>query len=180
MGRSINRMQFLRLDFSGERAPLRPPWVSPEPQVVNVCRPCAACVEACLEHVIQTARGGYPEVRFEAGECTFCRACLVSCESGALYEMDAERHECLPPWTAKAAIASHCIAWVGVERRVCGDNGCCGAIDFRPRRGDAPLPMVNPRRCDGCGACFRPCPVGAVVIRVPADAVESWHRSAYQ
>lgn len=169
MGRSINRMQFLRADFTGERIPLRPPWARPDPAFIDACEPCSACVDACPQHIIKAGRGGYPEVHFGAGECTFCRACLVACAPGALCEVDLEHHGPSPPWTAKAVIASHCIAWSGVECRVCDERCRRGAIAFRAQRGAVARPRVNLSLCDGCGACYAPCPVGAVSILTQAD-----------
>ena len=155
----VNRRQFLRGNFKAAPAPQRPPWALAEPLFVNACSRCGECVPVCPTRIIVIV-GGFPEVDFKRGECTFCGACAAACKDKALLNSDIQ----IWPWAIKAQVASTCLAQRGVECRICGDHCPVVAIRFSPRLGGPPIAEVDTALCTGCGACVAPCPVAAISL----------------
>ena len=167
MSTTISRMQFLRGDFSGHGAPLRPPWALDEETFTRLCTRCNDCIETCPTGLLKKGRGGFPQLEFSHGECLFCGDCATSCKPGAL-----KKNSGAPPWTLFAAIDPDvCIAWKGVECRSCFDPCEAHAIQLSPQLGGVSIPTIEIELCSGCGACFAVCPVSAVGIQ-PAQAEE--------
>jgi ferredoxin-type protein NapF len=155
----VNRRQFLRGSFKAAAPPRRPPWALEEARFLDACSRCGGCIAACPTRIIFTA-GGYPEVDFRRGECTFCGACATACRDGALSRADAGTL----PWEIKAQVTAACLAHQGVECRICGDRCDAAAIRFSPRPGGPPLAEIDAANCTGCGACVASCPVTAIRI----------------
>lgn len=153
----MSRAQFIRGNFSGSRQIIRPPWAMAESDFVEACSRCGDCIGACPEKILETGRGGFPQVDFRLGECIFCGDCARSCKTGAL---DAVR----APWLLKARIALSCLALKQVVCRSCGESCPTGAIHFRLAAGSIAKPELDAATCTGCGACVSPCPVAAVTI----------------
>lgn len=156
----ISRAQFIRGNFSGSRRVIRPPWAVAELDFVEACSRCGDCVAACPEKILETGRGGFPQVNFSKGECTFCGDCAGQCKTGVLNRRVADD----VPWPLKAVIAPSCLALKQVVCRTCGEACPVGAIRFRISVGAVARPEVDPIACTGCGACYGPCPVSAVTI----------------
>ena len=166
MGSSISRMQFLRGDFRGRRVPIRPPWSLAESEFVERCTACGECIQRCPTGILQAGRGGFPQVDFSKGECEFCAECAEACEPAAItHDEDAE------PWRLSVSIGAGCIAYNGVVCRSCGEQCEERAISFRLVVGGAAHPRLESGACSGCGACFAPCPVGAIEIQTVANEV---------
>jgi len=157
-----SRRSFLRGRFKSDSLDIRPPWAVGVDAFESMCTRCGDCVEVCPTHIITIGDGGYPKVDFSVGECTFCADCVSACKPGALRRAKPED----APWQMKVAIGESCLSMRGVECRVCGE--CCetSAIRFRPRIGGVAIPELMPERCTGCGACFAPCPVGAISMEM--------------
>lgn len=139
---------------------LRPPGALDEPDFIDRCTRCDACITACPTSVIHRGQGGFPELSFSHGECTFCAECVTACRPAAL--IAAETPVALP---YRAAISDSCMTYQRIECRVCGERCPAAAIAFRPRIGGIALPELDADRCTGCGACEAPCPVGAISVR---------------
>jgi ferredoxin-type protein NapF len=169
MTKGISRRQFLRGDFSDTRALLRPPWSVDESDFVERCTRCGDCIRACPQKILQSGDAGFPVVNFATSACTFCGACVAQCTRVALLRPSAARAEKSLPWQIKAVITDDCLARRGVTCEVCRDQCALHAITFRPRAGQIPRPEVLIATCTGCGACVRPCPVGALQMRRPAE-----------
>lgn len=155
----VNRRQFLRGNFKAAPAPQRPPWALAEPLFISACSRCRDCVPVCPTRIIVIV-GGFPEVDFKRGECTFCGACATACIDQALLDSDVQ----IWPWAIKAQVANSCLAQRGVECRICGDRCAVAAIRFSPRLGGPPQPEIDVAACTGCGACVAPCPVAAISV----------------
>jgi ferredoxin-type protein NapF len=162
-----SRRQFLRGEFSGRDMALRPPWALRKRKFVQCCTRCDACSDACPTGIIVRGQGGFPEVDFSRGECTFCADCVRACEAGAL------RYAAGAAWSVKAAIGTACIALKQVVCRCCGDACDARAIRFKLRAGGVAVPELDTDACTGCGACHGACPVGTIAMRQMEDAVSA-------
>ncbi|WP_300337590.1 ferredoxin-type protein NapF [Accumulibacter sp.] len=164
MTHAASRRNFLRGRFSTRTASLRPPWAIAEDAFRQACSRCGDCQAVCPTRIISDRDGGYPVVDFAVGECTFCGACVDACRSGALQRLAGQL-----PWAARATIGERCLAVQQVECRICGDQCVAGAIRFVPRVGGISAPLLDTLRCNGCGACFAPCPTSAIVVEFADD-----------
>jgi ferredoxin-type protein NapF len=145
--------------------PLRPPWSLAEDSFLEACTRCGDCLSACPEGILISGSGGYPEISFTTGECTFCRHCVEACEQSAFDTGGL-------PWSAKAQIDESCIARQQVLCQLCRE--CCeaNAIRFPLTLGRVPTPVVVAEQCSGCGACVSACPVAAVRVVHQGDPSE--------
>ena len=160
MSVAINRMQFLRGDYSGKNSPIRPPWAGTERRFIHLCDGCGECIEQCPTKIIQKGRGNYPVINFNNGECLFCGECVAACEPEALAVI-TDQH----PWSVEAAINTDtCLAHKGVECRSCYDPCEVNSIAMTPRLGGVSIPVINTSLCTGCGACFAICPTKAITM----------------
>ena len=163
MSAQVSRMQFLRGDFTGKEAPLRPPWAIVESLFTDICTKCGECISQCPSQIIKQARANYPVIDFSAGECSFCGECVDVCKPHALFDKQQET-----PWSIKVSINHDvCIAHQGVECRSCFDPCEARAIMMPPRLGGISIPLISTDTCTGCGACFSVCPVQAITLGLP-------------
>jgi ferredoxin-type protein NapF len=160
----IARRAFLRGDFAAPRTALRPPWALPEAAFLEHCTRCDACVDACATGILIRAGGGYPEIDFKRGECTFCGECVKACVERALKPGALA-------WTLRPLVGSDCLAHKHVVCRSCADACGTRAIRFAP--GGAALPHLLRCDCTGCGACVGACPVSAIAMREPLSCTAS-------
>lgn len=157
----VTRRGFLRGRFRSAGNEVRPPWALGSDEFELACDRCAACIEACPTAILKPGDGGFPQVDFASGECSFCVECVRVCKPGALsISGDAA------PWQLKARIGQDCLADRAVECRICGESCGTGAIRFRPRLGGVARPELDAGNCTGCGACYAPCPVRAIAMEM--------------
>ena len=157
---SINRLQFLRGDFRGkQQQPLRPPWSNSESEFIDTCERCGECIKACPENILEKGRGGYPQVNFQHGECTFCERCVEQCPNETLQTTRT------PPWPLKSHIKNNCLTQQGVICFSCRDSCEVEAIYFTIAK--VPIPDVHIDQCNGCGACYQAGPITAITIHHP-------------
>lgn len=160
MSVTINRMQFLRGDYSGKNSPIRPPWSGPENKFIRSCDCCGECIKKCPTQIIQNGRGNYPIINFNVGECLFCDECVNACEAGALTTIEDQQ-----PWSVAAFInTENCLAFKDTECRSCYDPCEVSSITMTPRIGGVSIPLLNTSLCTGCGACFAICPTKAITM----------------
>lgn len=154
------RARFLRGDFSAKHLPLRPPWSVDESRFVDTCTRCGDCLRVCEEKILVRGQGGFPEVSFSRGECTFCGGCASACKA----ESFEYRDDASSAWTLRARVTESCLAHQGVVCVVCAEQCDSEAIRFAPRAGRIAAPQIISELCNGCGACYRPCPAKAIAI----------------
>ena len=159
----INRRQFLRGDLRGKHVPIRPPWSLSEPEFLSLCSTCGDCVTNCPENILINGGGSYPEVDFLRGECTFCGDCANHCPTDALFRVSENVVQM--PWHVKAIIADSCLANNRVTCLTCAEACERDAIIFNFGSTGTSKPKLNLENCNGCGACFEPCPVNAISMR---------------
>jgi len=164
---AVSRRQFLRGDVRGSRARIRPPWALPEAAFTAQCTRCDDCVTACPDSLIARGSGGYPEIDFRRGACTFCRKCVDACRAAAL---QAEAAGSFTGWSHRAVISTGCLSAQGVVCRACGDHCQARAIRFRLATAGRSFAQLDLARCTGCGACVAVCPAGAMTMQVPIAA----------
>lgn len=162
MSDPINRVQFLRGDLRGERLAIRPPWAQAEALFVERCVRCDDCIASCQEQIIRRGVGGYPQIDFSLGACSFCGDCVKSCKQAALaFAADPAQ----PPWLLAVEFKNDCLARNGVICRSCGERCAESAIRFQLLTGGRASPTLDAALCSGCGACLHACPTGSIRIR---------------
>ena len=102
--------------------------------------------------------GGYPEVDFRRGECTFCGECASACPEAVL------KNDVQPPWRLRLRVEDRCLAKRQVICQACADICDQQAISFPPQLRNVATPKVNIEDCNGCGACVSACPEDALVL----------------
>jgi ferredoxin-type protein NapF len=166
---SINRIQLLRGDLRGSRQIVRPPWAPDEFRFVDTCERCDACIAACSETILKRGQGGFPEVDFSQGGCTFCGDCVKACTHGVLAFFDDLEQA---PWNLIAQIQDNCLSLNGVVCRSCGEACDDSVIRFKLEIGGKARPLLDETECTGCGECIAICPTQSIQIhRLPETAV---------
>ncbi len=135
---------------------MRPPWSRAEEDFVEHCTRCGDCLRACPEKILKSGRGGFPQIDFSKGECTFCQECHKACVVPA-FSSTQQR-----PWFYHIVINERCLSKNGIVCVTCAEQCEAEAIHFVHQVGGVPQPQVSASACSGCGACYRPCPVGAI------------------
>lgn len=159
----------------GAAAPLRPPGALDAGRFTGVCVRCGNCARACPSRVIEPDLGAgglpglfAPRLRFEEDYCREdCHRCGEVCPSGALARWspgDKPRVR-----IGRAVVAEdRCLLAQGRECTACLRKCPWEALTMESADGGfSNRPVVNPDRCNGCGACEAVCPVRpARAIRV--------------
>ncbi len=146
----------------------RPPGALVEPEFLARCQRCMRCIDACQPTALSLA---HPGAGFAAigtpvldySKCILCMECIRICPSGALAKVAKEELH-----MGLAVIEqSKCLAYL--KKRRCQDcfKACreLKAITMEKKR----FPVIDPDKCNGCGACVRRCPEmekGAIVVDV--------------
>lgn len=145
-------------------SPLTPlPWAVEDEKFRARCNGCGLCIANCEKGVLVMGKEGFPRIDFATGSCSFCGACAESCSEGLFLDPGSER-----PWNLRAKINRNCIALNNVLCGTCIESCPEGAIVMPKANGSFGTPMIRGERCNGCGACFNPCPVRAIEI-IPRD-----------
>jgi len=168
---NLNRRAFLR-GKSPRTKPdvIHPPWTIEAFQFIENCERCDKCIENCPEKILFRGDGGYPEVDFRRGKCTFCAKCVDVCEAKTFhYFKSDEPHEiCSKPdkaWNLNVSIKPNCLSINAIVCRICGDNCEQQAIRFRLQLGGVSIPEIDNDSCTGCGECLYVCPENAVSVQ---------------
>ncbi len=161
MSQSINQSR--RNLFSRRKSNVtRPPWSKTEQEFTDNCTRCDKCITACETQIIKRGEGGFPEIDFNLGECTFCQLCVDVCPE-PVFDLAQSL-----PWSIRASIKDSCLTYEGGWCQSCKDACDPRAISFIMAVGQVPKPLIDTDACTGCGACVSPCPSNAIQIGKPS------------
>ena len=141
---------------------LWPPWIISPSIAYENCERCQECITACPTKIIIHGDGQFPEIDFSQGECTLCGACADACHEN-IFIPKSERNT-RNAWSLNVDIKANCLSMNRVMCRSCGDNCEASAIHFRLEVGGVSEPIVDSKRCTGCGACAYSCPTQSINI----------------
>jgi len=147
---------------SSSQYSIQPPWSSSNEKFRLLCNGCENCISACKNNILILNSKGYPQVDFSLGSCSFCGACAVSCPREA-FSYDP----LFPPWNLHVKINSRCLTKNNVICRTCVEQCEKEAIEIPRIMDKDKSPRILADSCDGCGACFKACPVQAIEIYYP-------------
>jgi ferredoxin-type protein NapG len=149
--------------------PLRPPGALPEREFLARCLRCGKCAQVCPYRSIRIAGlldglelMGTPFIRARDTPCWLCMKCTAVCPSGAL-DRKVKAKESVRMGTA-AIDRNACLAWQGTLCRSCYDD--CPLFNEALVMDAELRPVVNEKKCVGCGVCEHVCPVEPAVIRI--------------
>ena len=152
-----------------KNAPLRPPGATQERVFAGLCMRCGNCMRVCPSKIIHPDTGqsgilGFlsPMVRYETDYCNEeCNACTKVCPSTALQPLNLEQKN------------KYIIGTAHLDRALClfGISDCNACVNTCPfdaikviwdKEAYESYPVVDPLKCNGCGACEVCCPTGDV------------------
>ncbi len=161
--------------LAAREVPVRAPGSRPEEDFLARCLRCGACMRACPTSALQPVwfQSGVaglfsPALDPRTGACLpECARCGEVCPTATILALPLAEKK----W-ARVGIAvlkrDLCLAWAQDKRcMVCKENCPYGAVDVVVQQGHvAPVPVVDEKRCFGCGFCEHHCPkpVSAIVV----------------
>jgi MauM/NapG family ferredoxin protein len=152
------------------RSPLRPPGAKKEQDFLAACIRCGKCAQVCPYRSIRTASlldglvmMGTPYIGARTNPCYLCMKCPSVCPSGAL-DRGLKRKENVRMGTAQIDRKT-CLPWQGTLCRSCYQS--CPIFNEAITLDDELRPVVDKKKCVGCGICENVCPLdpSAVVVR---------------
>jgi len=160
---NASKRGFLRgKGFSHSPDVVRPPWTGSAQHFSDRCTRCDNCITACPEKILIQGDGGFPEVDFRLGECTFCTECASVCDEDVFQSSPLEAEDA---WTIVAGILPACLSLNAVLCRSCAEHCPADAISIRLHTGGISEPLINLDDCIGCGACLYVCPKDSVLLK---------------
>lgn len=156
--------------------PLRPPGAVDEDSFAGLCMRCGNCVRICPSRIIHSDVGkagitGFlaPRIIYEKSYCKEdCIQCTQICPSGALRPLNLKQKIA---YVIGEALFESSLCLLASGRREC--DACARACPFQAVKIHwddeqyVAYPLIDYRKCNGCGACEIACPVqGAKAIRV--------------
>ncbi len=164
----------------GESAPLRPPGSVAEGQFAGQCLRCGNCIRACPTQIIapDTGVAGFagllaPTIHYTHKYCLEnCYACTQVCPSGAITRLELEQKR---RYIIGEALVDGSICFVTLGTKDCDvcERSCpYSAVKiFWDEERYAAYPLVDTKKCNGCGACEVACPTGKT------KAIRVWKRT---
>jgi MauM/NapG family ferredoxin protein len=156
------------------RKPLRPPGAQGEIHFLASCIRCGKCSQVCPYRSITVASllnglsmMGTPYLRAREIPCYLCMKCPPVCPSGALDRKLLQKQDV----RMGTAIVDRntCLTWQGTLCRSCYEN--CPIFNEAIIMDDQLRPVVDQKKCVGCGICENVCPVepAAIVVKAKGD-----------
>ncbi len=150
---------------------LRPPGALKETDFLARCIRCGKCVQVCPYRSIKVAslmhgltNTGTPFIMARDIPCYLCMKCPPVCPSGALNRRLRNKQDVRmgTAWINK----KECLAWQGTLCRSCYQS--CPIFDEAIKMDSELRPVVDEKRCVGCGICENVCPVepAAIIVKV--------------
>ncbi|HBL74112.1 MAG: hypothetical protein A2W90_22600 [Bacteroidetes bacterium GWF2_42_66] len=163
---------------SEKRNYICPPGSVPASIFDKLCLRCGNCIKACPTGILKHHTDSeditawmIPEICFDEGYCLEnCNLCSRVCPSGAitLFSPDAKRQ--LPIGLAEVEIRD-CLLIQQTECDRCKTACSYEAITIEAEGGTFQMiPIVDPEKCVGCGACAVICPPETISI-IPSGAI---------
>jgi len=150
--------------------PLRPPGSQREDIFLASCIRCGKCAQACPYRAIKVATlfdglimMGTPYIKARETPCYVCMKCPPVCPSGAL-DRKLQKKDVL--MGTAGLDKKTCLPWQGTLCRSCYEN--CPIFDEAIVMDDQLRPVINEKKCIGCGICENVCPVDPAAITVKA------------
>ncbi len=151
---------------------IRPPGALKEDEFVDRCIRCGNCMKVCITNGLQPvslesgAEGIWtPQLVPEIGACEYnCTLCGNVCPTGAIPKLPLEVKQKTKLGRARID-KSICLAWAEKKECIVCEEHCPvpdKAIELKKEWVDGRLvlkPVVDHKRCIGCGLCQNVCPV---------------------
>lgn len=144
---------------------LRPPGALAEADFMARCIKCERCVSVCPTNIVEPLgieagmlQARTPVLNFSSGCCTFCDECRAVCPTGAIGAVDPYAPDRGRIGEAVVRV-DRCLAFIQEGScGVCVDACPYDAISFDSAR----RPVVDSKKCNGCGECVRICPANVL------------------
>lgn len=145
---------------------LRPPGALPHPVFAGLCTRCGNCARACPSQIITRDPGqvhwislSTPTLQLDRDYCREdCVACTQVCPSGALRPVSLDQKASI---TIGLASVDMSLCLLGEDRECSACRRWCPyeAIQYVFSDADyTQVPVIDPEKCTGCGACQAYCP----------------------
>lgn len=169
--RSHQRIWMISIKRRYNPTPIRPPGAIEENEFLARCITCGACIGVCPENALHPCTIGMdglvawntPKLVPRLGYCNKdCTRCTEACPTGALLPIRIEEKPKIKIGTAFVD-RSRCRPWLQkFPCTICIKQCPYDAIDEKvivTEKREWRVPIVNRRKCNGCGVCEHHCPV---------------------
>lgn len=147
--------------------PIVPPGAFGVAHLAHHCTGCQLCITLCPNQVLRPSKRlkswMQPEMSYERGYCRpECTRCSSVCPSGAILPVTVAEKAAIQLGNAVWSKDRCLVNTKGIRCGVCARHCPTGAIHMASRDRDnvaSPrIPVIDPERCIGCGACENLCP----------------------
>jgi MauM/NapG family ferredoxin protein len=158
-----------------QKLQLRPPGAIDEKQFSGICVRCGNCVRSCPSKIIHPDVGAAgiagliaPVIHYRQQYCLEdCIQCIQACPTGALRPLDLKQKRA---YVIGEAVLDPSLCLLALEVKDC--DACARSCPFDAIRIHwdedrySAYPVVDSKKCNGCGACEVVCPASDKAIRI--------------